>query len=42
VAVWDGLRHKLVEIGALNGKENYRMTDEHCSAYREKDTFYKE
>jgi hypothetical protein len=33
MAVWDGLGHKLVEIGAPTGKEIYRITDEYCSAY---------
>ncbi|HDX9577256.1 TPA: hypothetical protein ROX88_000741 [Bacillus pseudomycoides] len=36
VAVWDNLGHKLVEVSALTGRENYRISDEHCSAYREK------
>ncbi|GHI01359.1 hypothetical protein [Neobacillus kokaensis] len=36
VAVWDNLGHKLVEVAALTGKENYRISNEHCSAYREK------
>ena len=36
VAVWDRLGHKLVEVAALTGKENYRISDEDCSAYREK------
>ncbi|MFP7737748.1 hypothetical protein ACLHDF_31530 [Priestia aryabhattai] len=36
LAVWDGLGHKLVEVAASTGKENYRISDEHCSAYREK------
>jgi hypothetical protein len=36
VAVWDSLGHKLVEVAALTGRENYRISDEHCSAYREK------
>ena len=35
VAVWDGLGHKLVEVSALTGKENYRISNRHCSAYRE-------
>lgn len=35
-AVWDWLGHKLVEVSALTGKENERISDEHCSAYREK------
>lgn len=35
VSVWDGLGHKLVEVSALTGRENYRISDEHCSAYRE-------
>ncbi|MGG1680335.1 hypothetical protein ACIFOT_32285 [Neobacillus sp. NRS-1170] len=35
VSVWDGLGHKLVEVSALTGKENYRISDEPCSAYRE-------
>ena len=34
VAVWDRLGHKLVEVAALTGKENYRISNEHCSAYR--------
>lgn len=36
VAVWDNLGHKLVEVSALTGRENYRISDEHCSVYREK------
>ncbi|KAB2493423.1 hypothetical protein [Priestia endophytica] len=36
VAVWDNLGHKLVEVSAPTGKEFYRISDEHCSAYREK------
>jgi hypothetical protein len=36
VAVWDSLGHKLVEVAALTGRENHRISDEHCSAYREK------
>lgn len=36
VAVWDSLGHKLVEVAALTGRKNYRISDEHCSAYREK------
>ncbi|MFE4123320.1 hypothetical protein [Priestia sp. YIM B13486] len=36
VAVWDRLGHKLVEVAAPTGKENYRISDEHCSVYREK------
>ncbi|AIM33680.1 hypothetical protein DF16_orf05265 [Bacillus thuringiensis serovar kurstaki str. YBT-1520] len=32
---WDGLGHQLVEVSALTGKENYSISDEHCSAYRE-------
>lgn len=36
VTVWDWLGHKLVEVSALTGKENYRISDEHCSAYRDK------
>ncbi|EZP77540.1 hypothetical protein H839_07894 [Parageobacillus genomosp. 1] len=36
VALWDGLGHKLVEVTALTGKENYRISDGHCSAYLEK------
>ncbi|MGG3662085.1 hypothetical protein [Bacillus gobiensis] len=36
VAVWDSLGHKLVEVAALTGRENYRISDEHCSVYREK------
>jgi hypothetical protein len=36
VAVWDGLGHKLVEVSAVTGKENDRISDEHCSAYRDK------
>ncbi|WP_243526913.1 hypothetical protein [Bacillus pseudomycoides] len=36
VAVWDSLGHKLVEVSATTGKENYRISDEHSSAYREK------
>ncbi|WP_338448459.1 hypothetical protein R4Z09_19810 [Niallia oryzisoli] len=36
VSVWDSLGHKLVEVAALTGRENYRISDEHCSAYREK------
>lgn len=36
VAVWDNLGHKLVEVSALTGRENYRISDEHYSAYREK------
>lgn len=35
VAVWDKLGHKLVEVSAATGKENYRISNEHCSAYRE-------
>ena len=35
VAVWDRLGHKLVEVAAPTGKENYRISNEHCSAYRE-------
>jgi len=35
VTVWDGLGHQLVEVSALTGKENYSISDEHCSAYRE-------
>ncbi|MEO2075972.1 MAG: hypothetical protein ABGX20_11440 [Bacillus sp. (in: firmicutes)] len=34
VAVWDSLGHKIVEVAALTGKENFRISDEHCSAYR--------
>ncbi|MDF2859208.1 MAG: hypothetical protein K0Q87_5059 [Neobacillus sp.] len=34
VAVWDRLGHKLVEVAALTGRENYRISNEHCSAYR--------
>ncbi|OIK17179.1 hypothetical protein BIV60_00355 [Bacillus sp. MUM 116] len=34
IAVWDRLCHKLVEVAALTGKENFRISDEHCSAYR--------
>ncbi|MFE6139136.1 hypothetical protein [Bacillus sp. NPDC057893] len=36
VAVWDRLGHKLVEVSAATGKEIYRISDEHSSAYREK------
>lgn len=36
VTVWDWLGHKLVEVSALTGRENYRISDEHCSAYRKK------
>ncbi|RBW68586.1 hypothetical protein [Bacillus taeanensis] len=36
VAVWDRLDHRLVEVAALTGKENYRISDEHCAVYREK------
>jgi hypothetical protein len=36
VAVWDRLGHKLVEVSALTGYENYRVSDEHCSVYRNK------
>ncbi|MBN8253868.1 hypothetical protein [Priestia flexa] len=36
VAVWDSLGHQLVEVAALTGRENYRISNEHCSAYREK------
>lgn len=32
VAVWDGLGHKLVEVTALTGKENYRISDEHYAS----------
>ena len=35
VAVWDNIGHKLVEVAALTGKENYRISNSHCSAYRE-------
>ena len=41
VAVWDSLGHKLVEVSATTGKENYRISDEHSSAYREKDHNYR-
>lgn len=34
VAVWDSLGHKIVEVAALTGKKNFRISDEHCSAYR--------
>lgn len=34
VTVWDWLGHKLVEVSALTGREIYRISDEHCSAYR--------
>lgn len=34
--VWDSLVHKLVEVAVLTGRENYRISNEHCSAYREK------
>ncbi|TYR81393.1 hypothetical protein FZC66_05960 [Priestia megaterium] len=37
VAVWDGLGAKLVEVAALTGKENERISNAHCSAYRERD-----
>lgn len=36
VTVWDNLGHKLVEVAALTGRENFRISDEHCSAYRKK------
>ncbi|WP_409289800.1 hypothetical protein [Peribacillus sp. SCS-37] len=36
VSVWDRLGHKLVEVAALTGREKYRISDEHCSAYRHK------
>lgn len=35
VTVWDGLGHQLIEVSALTGKENYSISDEHCSAYRD-------
>ncbi|MGN4426028.1 hypothetical protein ACTFQN_19665 [Bacillus cereus group sp. MYBK30-1] len=35
VAVWDSSGHQLVEVSAVTGKENYFISDEHCSAYRE-------
>ncbi|PQZ56195.1 hypothetical protein CQZ94_13160 [Bacillus sp. MYb209] len=34
LTVWDGLGHQLVEVSAVTGKENYFISDEHCSAYR--------
>jgi hypothetical protein len=34
VAAWDRIGHKLVEVAALTGKENYRISNEHSSAYR--------
>ncbi|MEB9502692.1 hypothetical protein P4J13_01740 [Bacillus anthracis] len=35
VTVWDGLGHQLVEVSSLTGKENYFISDEHRSAYRD-------
>jgi len=35
VTVWDRLGHRLVEVSAVTGKENYLISDEYCSAYRE-------
>lgn len=35
ITVWDQLGHQLIEVSAVTGKENYFISDEHRSAYRE-------